>query len=137
MADSQSEPKLNRYRGLKPFTGGPDARRPAGGKSLSERNFRELVDTQHIPKAHALLQLVYGQALKDIKKGKTATAELFFKVCGLIKKPSNDEEMRRMVQVMFDEAIAEAQRQRAEMAAVAKVGSTAEPPKMIDVGTDE
>jgi hypothetical protein len=103
----------------RPFAAGHDPRRSAGGRSRSERDFHEALDGEHIPKASALLAKVYAQALKDLQKGKTATAELFFKVCGLIKKPSNDEEVRRLVQVMFDEAIAEARRQRDQMLAEA------------------
>lgn len=107
--------------------------------SSAEREFKSALDAKHIPKASALLTKVHTAALKGLKTGDMRAAELFFKVCGLIKKPSNDEEMRRMVQVMFDEAIVEAQRQRAEMAAAAKGGSTvvASESRMLDRGTDE
>lgn len=119
----------------KPFGPGHDPRRSLGALTHAERAFKDALDAKHIPKASALLASVHAAAVKGLKTGDTRAAELFFKVCGLIKKPSNDEEMRRMVQVMFDEAIAEARRQRADSEA-AGAGGQGEP-KMIDVGTDE
>ena len=115
----------------KKFTAGHDPRRSLGALTLAERAFKEVLEVKHIPKADALLTKVYAAALKRIGSGDTRPAELFFKICGLIKKPSNDEEVRRMVQIMFDEAIAEARRQRGE--------AEATPRKVIDagIGTEE
>ena len=110
----------------RPFAAGHDPRRSAGGRTRAERHFQEALDAEHIPKASGLLAKVYAQAMEDVPKGKTAMAELFFKVCGLIKKPNNDEEVQRMVQIMFDEAIAEARRQRDERLADA-AGDEANP----------
>jgi hypothetical protein len=94
----------------KPFSPGFDPRRSIGPVSAGERDFRRLLESEHLPKASALLASIYERAMA----GDMQAAGLFFKVCGLIKKPNNDEEVRRMVHLMFDSAIAEARRQRDE-----------------------
>jgi hypothetical protein len=112
----------------RPFAAGHDPRRSAGGRSRAERDFNEALEAEHIPKASALLAKVYAQAMKDLPKGKTATAELFFKVCGLVKKPTDDERINGLVMERFEEAIAEARRQRQLGASQGSGTRSIEPP---------
>lgn len=61
--------------------------------------------------------------------GDANMAALFFKVCGLIKKPSDDATIQNLARELIDGMLAEAKaRKRSEAIAAGR---------MIDVGTDE
>jgi hypothetical protein len=110
------------------FTKGYDARRAWGGITRAEKEFRAALEAEHIPKASALLGQVYAQATLDVPKGKTQMADLYFRVCGLIKKPRDDDQVAALAKNLLQNMIAEAQAQQ---------GLAPADPKMIDVGTDE
>jgi hypothetical protein len=110
------------------FTKGYDARRAWAGITRAEREFRAALESQHIPKASGLLAAVYAQAMVDVPKGKTQMADLYFRVCNLIKKPRDDDQVAALARNLLQSMIAEAQAQQ---------GLAPADPKMIDVGTDE
>lgn len=85
------------------FQPGYDPRR-RGPISAAERAFRDALESEHIPQASALLTKVFDAGMA----GDAKMAELFFKVCGLIKKPSDDEAIRRLATELLDGMIAEA-----------------------------
>jgi hypothetical protein len=88
----------------KPFAAGYDPRRSAGPVSVAERNFRRLLEADHIPKASALLTSIYDRAMA----GDMAAAAIFFKVCGLIQKPKDDAIIQAQARAMLDAMIEEA-----------------------------
>ena len=94
---------------LVPFRRGPDPRRNPGGISPAEREFKAALEAKHIPKASALLEEVYNQGMA----GDAKMAELFFKVCGLIKKPTDGAAIQQQARALLDEMMAEARERRA------------------------
>lgn len=90
------------------FTSGYDPRRQ-GPLSKAEREFRDLVESEQIPRANDLLTSMFDAGMAgDIK-----AAELFFKVCGLIKKPSDDAAIQQLAQKLLDGMLEEARARRA------------------------
>ena len=108
------------------FQPGYDPRR-RGPISKAERAFRDALEKEHIPRASALLSQVFDAGMA----GDARMAELFFKVCGLIKKPSDDEAIRRLATELLDGMIAEAKARKQASPGAAMEG------RVIDVGTDE
>jgi hypothetical protein len=91
-----------------PFRKGYDARRSAGGLTNAEREFRRLLEEEHIPKASQLLADVFALA----QAGDMKAAELFFRVCGLIKKPTDDAAIQEQAKALLDAMMAEARGRR-------------------------
>lgn len=92
-----------------PFKAGYDPRRQQGPRmSPAELEFRRLLEEEHIPRASALLTVICAEAMN----GDMKAAELFFKVCGLIKKPSDDAAVADTAKALLGEMIAEAQARR-------------------------
>lgn len=108
---STLEPTDPQLRGLRPnpnwVKGGPSPN--PGGISKAERDFRETINAHHIPKASALLAKVYELGMD----GDPKMAELFFKVCGLIKKPTDDAAIEATARKLLDGMLAEARARRA------------------------
>lgn len=96
---------------LVPFRAGHDPRRQVGPRlSKAELEFRRLLEEEHIPRASELLTVICAQAMGgDIK-----AAELFFKVCGLIKKPTDNAAIQEAAMSMLGEMIAAARARRAD-----------------------
>jgi hypothetical protein len=124
-ADSNPVPGTSLGTGR--FAKGYDPRRSYAGITRAEKDFREALEAEHIPKASGLLAAVYAQAMVDVPKGKTQMADLYFRVCNLIKKPRDDDQVAAFAKSLLQNMIAEAQAQQTPPA----------DPKMIDVGTDE
>ena len=80
-----------------------------GGFTKAERRFRRALQKEQIPRANGLLTAVYDQAIA----GDMKAAELFFKVCGLIRKPTNDADIQELAQKLLDGMIEEARQRRA------------------------
>lgn len=96
-------------RNLIPFRPGHDPRRQVGPKlSPAEIEFKAALEAEHIPKANELLRVVYADAIA----GSIKDRELFFKVCGLIKKPSDDAAIQETAKALLGEMIAEAKARR-------------------------
>jgi len=90
-----------------PWQKGHDPRRI--GISKAERDFRRLIEEEQIPRANDLLTSMFDAGMAgDIK-----AAELFFKVCGLIKKPSDDAAIQQLAQKLLDGMLEEARQRRA------------------------
>lgn len=106
-ASNVSEASL---RNLIPFGPGPDQRRHVWSISKSERDFKAALEAEHIPKASALLTKIYEQA----EKGDMVAAALFFKVCGLVKKPSDDATVQALAKQLMDNMLAEVERRKHE-----------------------
>jgi hypothetical protein len=123
MADTAM--KLSAVPNAKPFSSGYDPRRGRGPVSAAEREFRRLVDAEHIPAANALLRAVYKRAMK----GDMRAAELFLKACGLIRKPTDDAAIHALASQLLDGMLREATARRS-----AELQAEGRP---IDVGTDE
>lgn len=94
----------------RPFQHGVDPRRSVGRLSRSELEFRRCLDEEHIPKANELLRLIFA----DAKAGSIKDRELFFKICGLIRKPTDDAAIAETAKALLDGMIAEARARRAE-----------------------
>jgi hypothetical protein len=98
-------------RGLVPFKQGYDPRRATGPRlSPAELEFKQALEDEHIPKANELLRQVYADAMA----GSIKDRELFFKVCGLIKKPSDDAAIQETAKALLGEMIAEVKARRAD-----------------------
>ena len=92
----------------KPFAKGSDSRRWPGRLSKAELEFRAALDAEHIPKASALLTNIFEAGMG----GDVKAAELFFKVCGLIRKPTDDAAIAETAKALLDGMIAEARSRR-------------------------
>ncbi len=79
-----------------------------GPLTKAEREFRSLLESEHIPKASELLTEVFNLA----KAGDMKAAELFFKVCGLIKKPTDAALIQEQARALLDAMMAEARSRR-------------------------
>ena len=90
------------------FKAGPDPRRQ-GPVSAAEREFRDLVDRKHTPQADALLTKIFDAGMG----GDMKAAELFFKVCGLIRRPTDDAAILKLAQELLS-AMIERRRQELE-----------------------
>ena len=104
-------------RGLVPFAHGHDPRRQAGPKlSPAEIKFREAIEAEHIPLASAALREIHDAGIAAIQAGDLLggckALELFFKVCGLIKKPTDDAAIQETARALLAEMIAEARVRR-------------------------
>jgi hypothetical protein len=98
-------------RNLVPFQRGFDPRRQQGPRlSKAELEFRAELEAKHIPQASALLRKV----LADAMEGDMKAAELFFKVCGLLKKPTDDAAIAETARVIVGEMIAAVKARREE-----------------------
>ncbi len=94
---------------LRPFGPGPDPRRNMSGPlSKAEREFRALMEAEQIPRANDLLTSVFDAGMA----GDMKAAELFFKVCGLIKKPTDDSVIQQLAQKLLDGMLEEARARR-------------------------
>lgn len=96
---------------LRPFQPGHDPRRNVHGSPLSkaEREFRRLIEEEHIPRANDLLTSMFDAGMAgDIK-----AAELFFKVCGLIRKPTDNAAIQEQAKALLDAMMSEARERRA------------------------
>jgi hypothetical protein len=99
-----------RYDQLVPFKPGHDPRRHQGARvSPAEREFRAALESEHIPRASAILREIGDRALD----GDVKAAELFFKVCGLIVKPSDSAAIQEQARALLAEMIKEARERRA------------------------
>lgn len=88
----------------KRFQRGHDPRRNAGHLSEAERAWKKLLDEELIPAAALLARETFLQGMA----GDVRAQELFFKICGRIKKPMNDEEIEAFASKMLDGMLAEA-----------------------------
>lgn len=79
-----------------------------GRLSRAELEFRRCLDENHIPKASELLTAMFAAGMN----GDTKAAELFFKVCGLIKKPTDDAAIAETAKSLLDAMIADARARR-------------------------
>lgn len=94
----------------RPFARGPDPRRLLGPRiSAAEIAFRDLIESEHIPKANALLRVIFDDAMA----GSVKDRELFFKICGLIQKPTDDAAIQATAAALLDGMIAEARARNA------------------------
>ena len=100
---------VSAVRNSVPFRPGYDPRRSAGGMTQAEREFKAALDEKHIPKASRLLSKVYKRGMA----GDSKMAELFFKVCGLIKKPTDDAAIEATARKLLDGMLAEARTRHA------------------------
>ncbi|HVT07875.1 MAG TPA: hypothetical protein VHO67_10475 [Polyangia bacterium] len=80
--------------------------------SAAERDFRRLLESEHIPKAGALLASIFDRAMV----GDIQAAALFFKVCGLIRRPNDDAAIRTLAEQLVDGMVHEARVRRASEA---------------------
>jgi len=120
-----------RYRGLKPFRPGHDPRRGMGALSPQERDFKRFLAEKQIPKASKAVEALYTEGMKWLKKGKEGPLLAWFKVCGLIQKPTDAAAIAEMARAFLGEMIAEAQARRA-------ADAEAHPPDQLTaLGTDE
>ncbi len=94
------------------FQPGPDPRRNRGQLSIAERAWKTLLDEELIPAAALLARQTFLQGMA----GDVRAQELFFKICGRIKKPMNDEEIEAFASKMLDGMLAEARARRAAQA---------------------
>ena len=92
------------------FGPGPDPRRARGNLSEAERAWKKLLDEELIPAAALLARQTFMQGMA----GDVRAQELFFKICGRIKKPMNDEEIEAFASKMLDGVLDEARRRAAE-----------------------
>lgn len=86
----------------RPFAHGNDPRRSVGRLSRAELDFKEMLETKHIPKASRLLRKMFTAGMA----GDVKAAELFFKVCGLIKKPADDAAIAETAKALIGEMLA-------------------------------
>jgi hypothetical protein len=91
----------------RPFLPGPDPRRI--GISAAERDFRALIESEQIPRANDLLTSVFDAGMA----GDMKAAELFFKVCGLIRKQTDDAALTELAQKLLDGMLEEARARKA------------------------
>jgi hypothetical protein len=95
---------------LRPFQPGHDPRRNVGGPlSPAEKEFRRLIESEQIPRANDLLTSCFDAGMG----GDMKAAELFFKVCGLIKKPTDAAAIQELAQKLLDGMLEEARARRA------------------------
>lgn len=104
-------PSLSAVPNAVPFAAGADPRRwNRGSLSKAEGEFRALLESEHIPKASKLLGDIFTAATAgDIK-----AAELFFKVCGLIKKPTDAAVIQEQARALLDAMMTEARARRTQ-----------------------
>ena len=94
-----------------PFRAGFDSRRNVGPRlSAAELEFRAALEAKHIPKASLLLRKMFKLGMQ----GDTKAAELFFKVCGLIKKPADDAAIAETAKALLDGMLMEARARRGD-----------------------
>ena len=94
---------------LRPFTGGPDPRRNVSGPlSKAEKEFRRLIEEEQIPRANDLLTSCFDAGMA----GDMKAAELFFKVCGLIRKPTDNAAIQEQARALLEAMMAEARERR-------------------------
>lgn len=105
-----------------PFRSGHDPRRLAGPRiSPAERELRALIESEQIPKANAALtrlmtrgmDLLLSDSANDVIAGK-ACLDSWFKICGLIQKPTDNAVIHETAKAIVGEMIAEARARRAE-----------------------
>lgn len=80
----------------------------AGNVTKAEREWREHVDKNEIPRAAALMESTYQKAIA----GDMIAAALWFKVCGLIRRTTDDAAIQKLAQELLDGMIAEAKARR-------------------------
>lgn len=105
-----------------PFKRGHDPRRQVGPKlSPAELKFREAIEQEHIPLASAALTELYQAGIEQLQKGTaggviagTKAIEAFMKICGLIKKPTDNAAIQEAAMAMLGEMIAVARARRAD-----------------------
>jgi hypothetical protein len=93
---------------LVPFAKGHDPRRNPGHLSKAEREWRNALESEHIPRASELLRKMIEAGLE----GDVKAAEVAFKVMGLIRKPKDDAEIAELAKKLLDGMIAEAKARR-------------------------
>lgn len=94
----------------RPFQNGYDERRLLGPRiSPEERKFRDFIEAKLLPQAGNLLAAMLAAGMN----GDVKAAELFFKVCGLIRKPTDDAAIQETAKALLDGMIAEARSRRA------------------------
>ena len=95
---------------LRPFKAGPDPRRNMGGPlSKAEKEWREALENEHIPRASELLRKMIDQGIA----GDDRSALVAFKVMGLIRKATSDEEAQALARKIVDAMLEEARARRA------------------------
>lgn len=98
-------------RNLVPFKAGHDPRRNVGPRlSAAELQFRAALEGEFIPQAIELLRVITADAFN----GSIKDRELFFKVCGLIKKPTDDAAIAETAKALLDGMLAEARARRGD-----------------------
>ena len=90
-----------------PWKKGYDERRI--GISKAEKEFRDLIEAEHIPRANDLLTSCFDAGMA----GDMKAAELFFKVCGLIRKQTDNAALIEMAQNIVNTALEAARAKRA------------------------
>src|SRR5687767_4877188 len=106
-----SAPSQASLANLRPFGPGPDPNRNMNGPlSKAEREFRRLIDEEQIPRANDLLTSCFDAGMA----GDMKAAELFFKVCGLIRKQTDTMAIQELAQKLLDGMLEEARARRAE-----------------------
>lgn len=79
-----------------------------GPLTSAEVAFRRELEGKHIPKASKLLTKIYEAA----EGGDMKAAELFFKVCGLIRKPDDQATIQALAKQLLDGMLEEARARR-------------------------
>lgn len=101
----------------KPFKPGYDPRRQVGPKlSPEEIEFREAVNKHQIPRANDALTKLLDAALAALAEGDvlggSAALERWAKICGLIRKPSDDGAIHETAKAIVGEMLATARERR-------------------------
>lgn len=119
MSASGTAGALSPIPNAKPFKAGYDPRRQVGPKlSPAEIEFKAALEKEHIPKASAALAKLYEAGMAALQTGDvlagTKALETFFKICGLIQKPTDNAVIHETAKALIGEMIAEARARRTE-----------------------
>lgn len=87
-----------------------------GGLTKAERAWRRALEERHIPRASGLLDTIYDAAVAAYAAGDLLAGErnaaLFFKICGLIRKPNDDANVQELAKQLLDGMLEEARARR-------------------------
>jgi hypothetical protein len=74
------------------------------------------MEAEHIPRASAALSALYDAGMVALADGDviggTKALETFFRICGLIRKPSDDAAIQETAKALLSEMVAEAKARR-------------------------
>jgi hypothetical protein len=104
-ADDRSLRAIAPYK----WTSETNPRGKFGPLTKAEREFREALQSEHIPRASALLKAMIDRGIK----GDTKAAAVAFKVMGLIRKDTDDAQIQEIAQKLLDGMIEEVRARRA------------------------